>query len=240
MDDRRKKGERPGRRPVHLFTGLTFCACGQKMYVPSNTPKYVCYGCRNKVPTEDLEAVFHEELKSYFLSPTEITRYLEEADHVITEKVELLRNLESEQPKVQAEMDRVYRLYVDDKISADEFGTRYRPLEERKKQLGDQVPELQGEIDFLKIKYLSSDEVLSEAKDLYGRWPELDFSEKRKIVENITEKITVGKDEITIDLCYLPGSSEIMAAKQRDLTGSSPRSAGTPRAARRCRRRGSA
>ena len=62
-----------------------------------------------------------------------------------------------------------------------------------------------------------------EAQDLYTRWPELDSHEKRKVVEAITEKVIIGKDEVTINLCYLPVSSEIMAAGQHIPKGSLPR-----------------
>ena len=112
------------------------------------------------------------------------------------------------------------RLYLDDKITPDGFGTQYRPLEERSKQINEQLPQLQGELDFLKIKFLSSDEVLTEARDLYSRWPSLESQDKRKIVENITDRITIGKDDVTIDLCYLPSSSEMMVEKSRNLKGS--------------------
>ena len=65
-------------------------------------------------------------------------------------------------------------------------------------------PELQAEIDFLKIQYLSSDEVLNEAKDLHSRWPQLNHDEKRKIIESITDRISVGQDDIHINFSYLP------------------------------------
>jgi site-specific DNA recombinase len=191
------------------------------MYVPSNTPKYVCYKCRNKIPVDDLEGVFQEQLKNFFLSPKEMTGYLKEADETIKAKEELLKTFEKEQQKLKSEMDRMMRLYLDDKISPDGFGTQYRPLEERSKQINEQLPQLQGELDFLKIKFLSSDEVLTEARDLYSRWPSLEPDAKRKVVENITDRITIGKDDVTIDLCYLPSSSEMMVEKSRNLTGSS-------------------
>ena len=70
------------------------------------------------------------------------------------------------------------------------------------------MPEVQAELDLMKIYYLSSDQIISDAKDLYTHWPELPREEKRKIVESITERITVGKDEINIDLCYLPSFLE--------------------------------
>ncbi len=99
----------------------------------------------------------------------------------------------------------------------------YKPLEERLKQLKDQFPRLEGEIDYLKSRYLSKDEILHEAKDLYSRWPKLDREEKRQIIENITEKITIGQKDITIDLCYLPSASEIVAKRQRSRRDSNPR-----------------
>ena len=133
-------------------------------------------------------------------------------------------------------MKKVYRLYVGDQISADGFGKTYRPVEERQKQLEDEVPRLQAEIDFLKVQYLSRGEILSEARDLYGRWGDLTAGEKRKIVETVTERIEIGKDEVAIHLCYvpsppdLPPSGERLAKRQRDVTGSWRRRAGSGRA----------
>jgi site-specific DNA recombinase len=88
------------------------------------------------------------------------------------------------------------------------------------KQINGQIPEIQGEIDFLKIQFLSSDQIFNEAKDLYSRWRQLTFEEKRRIIENITEKIHVDKEEVTINLTYLPSSLEMMAKEQRNLRGS--------------------
>jgi len=208
LEERQENGHKPARKAVHLFTGYAFCHCGQKMYVPSNTPKYVCFNkeCRNKIPIDDLEAVFQEQLKGFLLSAEEIGKYLEQADQTLQEKTQLLETLQKEAEKVQAEMDKTYRLYLDDQIASEGFGNRYKPMEQRLKQLQEQIPELQGEIDFLRIKLRSSEQVMSEAQDLYSRWQDLNQEEKRRVIEAITERITIGKDEVLIDLCYLPTS----------------------------------
>ena len=202
--DRRKNGPPTAKKPVQLFAGLVNCACGQKMYVYVRSPKYVCPKCKNKIPIVDLENIYYEQLKQFFLTPDEIARYLSNADQTIHGKQEQLSLLGSEEQRIRSQMDQVYELYMDGKITKDGFGERYQPLEERLSQLSDQIPRLQGEIDILKISYLSSDQILHEAKDVYGRWPHLDFEQKRKIVENITDKIIVGQGEIDIHLCYLP------------------------------------
>lgn len=229
LEERRKRGERPGRRPVYLFTGLTWCECGQKMYVPSTTPKYVCYRCRNKVPIVDLERVFHEQLKGFFLSPEEISRYLEENDKTIQEKGELVTTITGERAGLKAEMDRLYRLYAEGGLTVEGFKSRNQPLEDREKQLSDEVPRLQAEVDFMRIQLLSSSQIVAEAQDLFARWPELEFEEKRKIVENIVERIVVGKGDISLELCYVPSPAEITAERQRGPRGSSPRRAGSRR-----------
>ena len=223
LDERRRAGKPRGRRPVQLFAGVTFCACGEKMHAPSNTPKYVCRTCKNKIPMADLEGVFQEQLKQFFLSPADLAAYLEQSDDTIKAKVELLESLEAERSRVRQEMDKVYRLYIADGISVDGFKQTYSPLEERVKQLEDEYPRLQAEVDYLKIQHLSRDEVLMEAKDLYSRWHLLDAEEKQKIVETVVERIVIGKDDVTIELCYVPSSAEILVSKQRNLRDSSPR-----------------
>jgi hypothetical protein len=60
-------------------------------------------------------------------------------------------------------------------------------------QIDNQLPEIMAKIDFLKIQHYYGDTVLSDAKDLYRRWNDLTFEDKRTIVEVITDVITVGK-----------------------------------------------
>lgn len=222
LDERRAKGKRPGKRPVHLFAGVTLCECGGKMYPPSNTPKYVCQKCRNKIPMVDLEGIFQEQLKEFFLSPADLAGYLAQADETITAKTELLESLETDRNELRRQMEKTYQLYMADGISVDGFRQTYGPLEERAKQLDDELPRLQAEVDYLKIQHLSRDEVLAEAKDLYSRWGDLTSEEKQKIVEAVVDRLVVGKDDVAIDLCYVPAFSEIVATGQRDHTDSSP------------------
>lgn len=222
LTEQKKKNKRVARKAVHLFTGFAYCNCGEKMYVPSNSPKYTCRKCRNKIGTTDLEEIFHHQLKAFFFSPQEITGYLEKADCVIREKEELIKSLSEKAQRLEREMERMLRLYLDDQLPKEGFGSKYKPMHERVKQIQDQIPEIQGEIDFLKIQYLSSDQILHEAKDLYSRWDTLTSEEKRKIIESITQNIVIGQDDLSINLCYLPSSSELTASGQRNLRGSWP------------------
>jgi hypothetical protein len=107
-------------------------------------------------------------------------------------------------------MDKVYRLYTADQISPEGFGRQYGPLEERAKAIEEELPRLQGEVDFLKIQLLSKDEILAEARDLYERWPSLSEENRRQIIEAVLQSITVGKEEIEIDLAYFPSPPEIV------------------------------
>ncbi|MDD5430678.1 MAG: recombinase family protein [Candidatus Pacebacteria bacterium] len=195
-----EKNRKPVKKALHLFTGFVFCECGGRMTVPSESNKYICHKCRNKIPMKDLEEIYQQQLKNFLFSPDEISDYLDRCDKVIKEKLALLQSMEDEKQKVEKEKAKVYKAYVDDEITVKTYGTQFRPLEERLEQINDRIPELQGEIDFLKIKYLSSEEVINEAKDLYSKWNDLTFEEKRRIIENITEKITIGKEDISIKL----------------------------------------
>lgn len=126
-----------------------------------------------------------------------------------TEKERLLENRKKEAEKIRQDTDRTHRLYLDGEISAEAFGKLFQPIEERQKQLEEELPRLQAEIGFLRMNSFSADQVMNDATYLQESWPGLERTEKRKIVECITNRIVVSKEEITIDLCYLPSSKEI-------------------------------
>ncbi|HXO39851.1 MAG TPA: recombinase family protein [Thermoanaerobaculia bacterium] len=209
LAEKRAAGKpRTARKPVHLFAGLTFCHCGGRMWVPSNTPKYVCKACRNKVPQADLERVFQEQLKAFFLSPEQVAGALSQADQEVQAKADLLEALRREADRLKAEADEIFQLYLAKEITARTLGERHQPIEDRRVELEAEIPRLQGEIDFLRIQHLSREEVVSEAEDLYDRWEELTPHDRRAIIQAIVERVTVGKDEIEITLSCLPRPPE--------------------------------
>lgn len=216
------KQKRPAKKPVNLFTGIAQCSCGGKMYVPSNSPKYVCVECKNKIPIEDLEAIFRDELKNYAFSPTDIAAYLKKSDAEIMEKERLVAVQQGELDKVSREINRVYKLYQDEKLDADAFGKFYQPLEARKKQLEKSLPQMQAEIDLSKVNNLSNEEIADGASNLVNHWPELTVNDKRAIVETIVKSIVVGKGEIELNLCYAPSCKD-MAFGWRKGWDSNPR-----------------
>lgn len=196
----RKQGRKPARKAVHLFAGFAHCACGTKMYVWSNSPKYRCPSCNNKIPVDDLEAVYREQLREFLLSPEEIDAHAAAAQDAMREKQTLIETTEAELKKLEAEGDRLYQLYMADGLSKNDFGRRHKPLSARRNQLEEELPRLQAELDVLRIGSVSREETLSEAQGLAERWSDLAVEEKRQIVESITERIVVGKEEVEIHL----------------------------------------
>jgi len=214
IEEQTKANERIGKPPIRIFAGITICECGHKMYVPSGSRKYTCVKCKNKILADDLEAIFYEELKAYFASPERIARYLDRARQGLSEKEALLAAHRREIQKVRDEMARTHRLYLDGQIPLESFGGYHKPLEERLRQLQVELPKLEAEFDHLNIDGISVDQVLSEARGLYSRWPSLPVEEKQRIVQSIAESITVRKDEIDITLSHLPSSEELTISQQ--------------------------
>jgi site-specific DNA recombinase len=214
-----KPERKPAKKVVHVFAGLTVCGCGQPMYVPANTPKYVCQKCRNKIPIVDLDSGFYEHLTHFFIAPQNVADHIQDADRVLKEKQGLLAVQQRELEKIKKETDIIYGLVVEGHLAKEDFGRRQKDLAERQQQLETSIPRLQAEIDLATVNQLSGDEIIAEATDLQARWPNMDAAEKRQIVEAITERITVTKDEVAIRLFYIPSGKELSKGwrKGRDL-----------------------
>ncbi len=215
IEEQGKVNRFPGKLPAHTFSNLAWCACGGKMYVRSNNPKYVCVKCHNKIAITDLEGIFHDELQVFFTSPEKIARHLVTANQTLAEKERLLATHQQAIHAVREEMSRTHRLYLDGNLTGQGFGEFYKPAELRLNQLVRELPRLQAEVDYLKVNTLSADAVLAEARQLYTRWPTLPTDERRKIAESLCQRITIGADEIDITLSYLPTCEETTKTQQQ-------------------------
>jgi site-specific DNA recombinase len=202
--DANAERRRPARRSVYLFAGFAHCHCGGKMYVWTNSPKYVCTTCRNKIPVVDLEAVYRDQLRHFLLSPDELDLHRQAGDVEIAEIEKLVAATQTELRKLESEDERLYQLYLADSLTKEDFGRRHKPLSERRAQLEDELPRLQARLDVLKIGTLSQAEAIEEARDLSARWDDLPLEDKRQIVEAITDRIIVGRDDVEIRLLHIP------------------------------------
>lgn len=222
ISDRSFKRQPRARRTIYLFSGLLYCECGVKMYVFTTSPKYVCPKCRNKIPIEDLEAIFREQLHRFLVSNVEIEKRLAEANTVLQKLESRLEAHKQQLKRVQGEMKRVYDLYIAEQISVDGFGKLYRPLEEQEKELSEEQPRLQGELDALRTNRGSAEDIMEEASTLHGSWPSLAHDHRRAVIESITEKVVVGRDSVDITLCATPtylSSFPDVVKRQRNLMG---------------------
>ncbi len=204
LDQQERKIVKPGPRVNHLLSGYIHCECGKKMYVYHTAPVFVCKTCKTKIATSDIDEIYHSQLKSFLLTDSNTNDFVEQSNSILHEKESLLNSTRNEHTRIKKEMDELLSMRLSGELSKEIFPSHYKPLEQQYHQLDAQLPELEAEVDFLKIQALSSDTVLEEAKDLYQGWNNMEFDDKRAVIETITEKITIGKQDITVALAYMP------------------------------------
>jgi site-specific DNA recombinase len=222
-----KKRVKVGPRTVYLLAGYVYCSCESKMYVYTNAPVYKCKKCRRKIDVLDIDEIYHQQLKSFLLTDADISTISARSNAVIQEKETLLKALTSEYDKLLKKTEKLTNLRMEGELSKEELAKFYKPAEQQLRQIEAQLPELEADIDFLKIQYLSSDTIIQDAKDLYNNWNSIPFEEKRSVVETITEKLIINTDSIDISLSYLPAPALSLNAgnKERNFKGSYWRSA---------------
>jgi site-specific DNA recombinase len=216
---KRKNGEPPRKRSVHLFSSLAQCDCGGRFTVLWRSRNYTCRKCRRKIGIKDLEALFREQLRAFLLSPEEVRQYLEAGDSTLAQNRKMHAALGVEQAQVRSAMDKTYQLYLAAEISPAGFGERYGPLELRMAELMEETQRLQAETDLLISHHLSSEKLVSEAQVLSGRWEELESDEKRQAVESIVQRIVVSKSSAMIDFLHTHRFTEDLRSGVRRYSG---------------------
>ncbi len=211
LEEQKESRSLSGKKPVHTFSGILCCFCGGNMAVPSNSPKYVCTKCRNKIPCEDLEEIFRDQLSRLILDRPDIFGDPPSSDENIADAEDLLSEAREKLRKAKSEMTHFERLIAADKISLERFGEVHSPLEEKRETLSKKIRRLESIIRKEKSTSLSNEEVDAEDffdfRSLVDQWHELPLDDRRAIVQSLVDQITIGDGQV--EFAYLfPNKSE--------------------------------
>ncbi|GAB3430808.1 recombinase family protein [Niabella aquatica] len=213
--------KQPLNRKTHLFTGYLTCVCGTKMYTHANTSKYSCTKCKNKIPQDDIEYIFHQQLTDYIASKDNINNFIKTTETYIIEKENQIKVLEREAEKIQSRLDKLIDLHSNREMPTKGFKHHYTPQFERLTQIQNQIPKIEGELLALRQNEESSKYLFSEAENLYNKWETKTRDEKRDIVESVLDSIVIDKEDVVINLKYLmPPSSLSPTNGQHNFRGS--------------------
>lgn len=203
LDVQRARLTRTTKTATWLFSGIVTCECGQKMYKPSNSPKYVCQKCRNKIPVEALETVFLKILRATFAG-NYITTLFVRAQEELVDKRKAITSLEAELQPVKDEMNKCYRAYIANHLDESDFGNLYRPLKRRAQGVEEQIALQRAEVEALEYRYSSEKCTRNAVLQIVDEWWKTASPERhRRLVEGLVQSATLSQDEIIFTFHYL-------------------------------------
>ncbi len=200
LEDQTQKRVRTTKLATHLFTNYVFCSCGEKMYLRTMTKKYTCKKCKSKIHKDDLERIFTELLKDLTFSEDLLEQEIQESDKYIHSLKEQILKLEKEKTKLENKTNSLIELHTQGELPTKNFKEHFTPVQKRIDEVNKELPRLEAEITALNIQKDSSDTLIKEAQDLYSNFPSFDEEQKRRIIELVTNKITVNRETETLDV----------------------------------------
>ncbi len=206
LTEKKLTGQRQARSAKTLFGGLCYCKCGAKMYVPSNMKKYVCEhtGCRHKIPIDTLEAIWESELASFAFTPETLDENKRRLSDALQATTDLIEGHEQNITRLDSQIDSLLSLHQSGSIDEQGFAKRYKPLGERNRELQAELPRLRDKHHKLGANLNLQAEALKEAQDIATRYPQMAFSERRRLVETVVERLTVGDEEMEFSYLFNP------------------------------------
>jgi len=204
LNDQAMPKRRLGKKSEFLLAGFVQCSCGKKMYVFRSS--YLCRDCKRRIPVADLDDIFQLQLKQY-LTETSAKQLREESEKTIAHTEELLKKAKQEHATLFDKAKQMVAVQLEMGIAKEVFLNLYRPIEEQILQQEMYIPQLEAELDFLRINQTSAETVIGEAQTLYEEWQTVPFEQKRGIVEVITESIVIEDQDIIFSLVTLQSQS---------------------------------
>jgi site-specific DNA recombinase len=114
-----------------------------------------------------------------------------------------LELLKKDLKSINKKIDTLVDLAGDNRIDKETFASRFEPLTIRRDNISQEIPKLQGEIDFIKSEDVGRQYVVSQATTLAALWSELKYESRQEITKEVVERIEVSKKSLHFDIHHI-------------------------------------
>ncbi len=180
------------KKPRGVFTGLTYCACGAHMHQPHQRKSYFCSACDNSITVDTIESIFAQKLADFPIGKQTLAK-LKKGKEGIKAQGEQIELLAERKRAIESEMDKLYRLYIDNTISKTRFSKKHKPLEQC-------IEEIDAELKLLR----SESGETTAPKTLEDVWAACNPDKRNQLVHEILNRIVVDRTSININYSVPP------------------------------------
>ena len=187
----------------YAFSGLLRCSCGSKMYAYYyKGVHYSCKKCRLKLTEPVLTQHLKDGLQQISIHPEQLMHSTEQEDLQIQEKEILLTNMRQELSRIPNKTESL--IYRQKNLSDEDFKKLYASLKETDRQLQTQIPQVEQEVDHLKMTKHGRQQLLTHVTDLSTLWDSFNEDTRIKLIKELVNKVTVSRNLLTFEYFYLP------------------------------------
>ena len=192
------------------------------MIVSSQSKKYVCQTCKNRIPMDVLEECFLAEISAAGLTSADLDARRTEADRKVNELSELIDTHNETIRKVDRDIDTLLELYQNQALDENGFRDRYQKHKERKEELKDELPRLLARRDAIETSVSSAEKAIKETTDILEKWDDLSRVNKRLLIESVLQRVDISEDEIEFTFLYEPTIPPASSNSSNNSNSSTP------------------
>lgn len=223
LESRKELAPRMGQSEITVLSGLVHCGnCGKVMFSSANTKgrktPYRCFKCKNKsislcntpcIKCDDIEKIVENELIKY-CNDNNILAKLTTGNSTPDE--ELVLNKEkyiAEINEIESKIQKlVYKLIEDD--SAEQYiRSEIKRLDNIKKEKLTKLAELELKLNSQSNEETAISTALHAVRTFKNFYYELDFQEKKNILQTLIKAIYITENEVKIDFFTVRGESPL-------------------------------
>lgn len=191
---------RIGRRSLYLFAGFVRCSCSKKMYV-KRSRFYKCRECNIKMHISDVEEIFLKFLTDC-MQNINLTGFIENSRKSLTNKRVMFEEALDEKVMLEKTVQRHVAMRTDGWITKEKFVSELHLLNAKLAGLETFLQKIQIQLDTETVQLELKEERARQAMLLVSDWTTLDFQRKRTIIETVTKRISIGKQDVDIELYF--------------------------------------